>query len=779
MNHIRVPRQTFGRYDRILINSSAYRYVRRDENGEHVLQLAVDGLLEDNFRRLTDVQVAELMRRKNFKVDPQYYTKALDELRSRTDNSSLLALNEDQVRHVMWKTEWCTRFLKSRFFPQSGRALKMTHEDIANFIESEKASMNRWYIRRYSEPRPLGRTVVAELDQDGRPLKERKPFDYPSATTLRNWLRLYDRAGGRMAAFVPQYKQCGNRTQIGSEIESIINACVRGFADQTRPTRRDIYDRLEVEITKFNRRRQAEGMPAVPMISQSTVNRRIAKLEPFFVESGRMGPDMAFRRYLPITKGVEADLPMERVEIDDWEVDLQTVLAGGKDWKRMTEKQRAAVPRWRCVVTVAIDCCTRCIVGIHIAIHDPSTPGAKAALKTITEDKTHLAKAAGCDATWPMHGRPDYLASDGGPVFGGEFQEAALLCGISPNRPDPDPRQRGHIEAFFRYLRRFCRYYAGRTFSNVVEKGEYPAEEMASLTAEDFAKLIIRFIVDVYHDRPHRGLSGERPREAWERLTKEYPPATVTPAQRRAAYGFKKFEVTLDAHGVLALSISYQSEALNEMMRKIGRGAKVNLVIDPDDLGDIFVQVPERALEFMQNTYPMQMYGEFLEVPALDSRFQGTTMAERLMGNAAVREFVKKSKEEGDTYRITANQVLDEHGKAAAKIIGSSTTGLTQKDFEIIEAKFKAKARQTFAAASTRDESGPAMTEVPPADIGEAAEFGDLIGTSQRRREMQLPKPRGRLPAAANGPAAPKPEQDQKTSTAPKASRSINQGDDE
>src|SRR5690606_24944763 len=131
----------------------------------------------------------------------------------------------------------------------------------------------------------------------------RKPFDYPSSTALRNWLRLYSRTGERMAAFAPRYHRCGNRSQLDKELAARIDECVRAYADQTRPARRDIYEKVEVEITKMNRKRQRDGLPLLPLVAESTVSRRISRLEPFFVDVGRLGKDRALRKYLMVGKG--------------------------------------------------------------------------------------------------------------------------------------------------------------------------------------------------------------------------------------------------------------------------------------------------------------------------------------------------------------------------------------------------------------------------------------------------------------------------------------------
>ena len=808
MNAITPRKNSFGRYDRIIIGKAVYRYLRTDEDGAHQLQVCKDGLLEDAYLRITDAKIAELMRRRNFKVEPAYFSKALDELRARHDSTDLLALSEEDARTVFWKLEWCIRFHDARTSPRSGFRPTMTPKDLQTFIDNEKVAMNRWYIRRFNEPRPLGRPVVVGIDENGEEIREAKPFDYPSSTALRNWLRLYARTGERMAAFAPRYYRSGNRKQLDTEYSRIIDECVLHYADRSQPTRKDILDRVEVELHRLRKRRKEP----FKLVSQSTVDRRIAKLEPFHVMAGRLGEDRALRKFLLVGRGPEALYPLHRVEMDDWEADLMTLLIDSGTWELMDERQRAQVKRVRCTVTIAIDVKTRCVVGFNVSETAPSTPGAKAGLRSITEDKTRLARYAGVEeATWEMCGRPDGLFTDGGPVFQGEFKEAAKHCGMDVTRPDADPRMRGHVEVFFRYLRRFCRFFTGQTFSDVVKKGDYDAEGLASLTVEEFRKALIKFIVEVYHNSPRRPLLGMTPRQAWARYTEDHQPAEVTPAQRLYAFGFKEHNVSLDNQGVLHLNISYSSAALGEIWTKFANGrplkerraVKVDLVIDPGDLGHVFVHVPRQLIPHMQSNFPAQMHGEFLDVPALDRRNVGRTLAKHLLENEGIRKFVWEQRDlKGEIIRIEANESLTELGRRAAVRAGVATHLLTAKDYERLVKKFRRKAAHVTEGDPIGDDpstAGPAHGTVvaagrrkgpkpePPAPL-------DPFETAVE--PATLPAPDEAAPPAEDtihnevqpeeappDPDDPKPAPAQPVRPArrdmPRPSRGINDGDDD
>ena len=56
----------------------------------------------------------------------------------------------------------------------------------------------------------------------------------------------------------------------------------------------------------------------------------------------------------------------------------------------------------------------------------------------------------------------------------------------------------------------------GRTFPNVVERGDHPSGGRACLDADDLAFALVRWIVDIYHDTPQRGLGGRTPLRQWQ-----------------------------------------------------------------------------------------------------------------------------------------------------------------------------------------------------------------------------------------------------------------------
>ncbi|SMQ85286.1 hypothetical protein SAMN06295905_2563 [Devosia lucknowensis] len=749
MNAIAKTNYAFGDYDRITISGASYRYVGF-LHGKHEFQLVTDDVLEKYFASYSDDEVHDLVRRKNLRNEEGYYSKALAELRMRQDNTDLGDLDEEDVRTMFWKREWCIRFNRARVgldgFPDR---LTMTHRHLTFFIETVKEEMRTWYFRRYRANRPMGRPVRVRLP-DGTTVIEPKPFDYPNATALRNWLRAYRNANERIEAFIPAYGNCGNRQQMHPEVEDIVTRRARQYGSLRRPTRSDIFEDIEVDLRKLNAKRGA----AQPLkVSLTTVNRRISRLNPFMVEAGRLGRDAALRNFAPVGRGVEVEDFLERVEIDDWTVDLFAILCSSARWKTLTKAQRKAIPRVRATVTIAIDCATRCIVGLNISETTPTTAAAKSTVRSMVSDKTSLAAYAGATSDWPMQGRPGLVVTDGGPVFKAEFEKVVMQSSANRTLPGHDPRMRGYVESVNRTMKAFCRYFTGQTFANVVERGDYNSEATASLDFESFHKAFIRFVVDKYHHRRHRGLGDITPYSMWETLTGGRRQLPMDPVTQLAVFGLARKGVRLDKHGVLLLNVSYWSRELGLLFTEMGHGAAVDLKSEPGDIGKVLVEVPRpyrkklRAAVLKAGIADDPMISEgFLLVPSADPHFHGMELAMKAQQDKVLRAAAKAAQKKGEPFRLAAHEALGIEARRAAAEAGGPEHLITEDAWNVLLDIYK----QKMIGAT------PQTLEDAPDDSEEGGGSGTLVAkgrpTGRERTRTQPVDKKARERRAATPP---------------------------
>jgi transposase InsO family protein len=545
---IRASRYRLGRHDRITIDGAHHRHVKA-ENGHHVLEVVVDDTAQHIFVVKSDDDLGRLFGARRCRVEEGYYSQACALLRVRHDTSDLVDLTEQDLRRIAWREQWVKKLLALRQDLSGDHRPKMVHADLARFIEAEKGNLNAWYIEAFGEPRPLGRNIKG---------KPRKAFDWPSPSLLKNWVRAYIQGGARIDALKTAYDQCGRKPYLDKRIRTIVERRAEGYADSRKVSMDKIILDVESDLAELAAR-TGENLK----VSATTIRKLIRGQDAFKTMAGREGVGFAERMFAPIGKGIQIPHPLGRVEIDDWTADLFVLTQKSSVWKSLTREQRALVPRVRVTITVAIDVATRCIVGFHMSTSDPSTHGSKTCLSRVLVDKTQIAQWAGCVALWVMAGRPEFVATDGGPAFLGDFEFAVARIRAPRVLPEQDPRLRGSIESFFRFFKRVCRFFAGQSFANVLERGDYQSEQMAALTYEQFYKACIRFIVDFYHHRPHRGLEGATPSGAWDRLVAKFgvaPP--LSDEQAIQAFGFRATR-RLDQHGVTFEKLTFNSELLN------------------------------------------------------------------------------------------------------------------------------------------------------------------------------------------------------------------------
>jgi hypothetical protein len=697
----------FGRHDRLVIDGRSFRVVRKVKDA-HVLQPVTGDLIAEDYSiTKTDREINALFRAKRIRVDEGYYSRTLAILRVRFDNSDLSDLSEEELRTVAWKKEWCVRFLHAASYPEASWRPNRTVDDCARFVTENRDRIDRWYLDKFGVRRRPGRRLSGEV---------RKPFDYPSGATLKAWLRLFIAGHCRMESLSPHYSNCGNRHQIDPRAAEVIAIEVQKYASILEPKMADICENVGDALEEMNK-----NLPEHQRIhaSDNAVRRRIHLLDPFMVDAGRKGTDYALRKYTPVGMGLQVTAALARVEMDDWEVDLHKLVAKSSVWKRLLPKHRKLVPRVRMTFTGAIDCASRSIVGFNMTINSPSTATAKPALRSVMVDKTELAAAAGAKASWHMYGRPSEVVTDGGPAFGSEFDDAATHANITHTIPEQDPRKRGTMEAFFRLFKRLCRYFAGRAFANVVEKGDYPAEELAALTVGEFYKAAIVFIVDYYHLRPHRGLEGRTPYHKWEELAREGLPPVPSEEQLAIAFGLPRKQRAISKHGIEFIGISYNSNELSDLY-KLNGSKKVDIIVEPEDLGYVFVRIPK---QFRGRINGVPEDRHYLKIHSVSGVGKGKTLDAVLLAKKAVRDLVKKEAEAGRPIRMQAHRQFLELAEDVRKRAGIPTHEITAKTLDLIERRVDFSAKAAFGSIN-----------YGTVEKTEDGALGSVVARSTRRR---------------------------------------------
>lgn len=522
-------------------------------------------------------ELRDLLRKPENDLEPDYYLTERHELRATGVVGAVGMLPAEIKSEVVWRyayVEIASQFEKAGRLKRTEFSVDVMLDEIEKCVNKQAgAAQDGWAPKRA-----------------GRKKEFRAP---PCARTLLEWMRRSENAGNSPLGLVPRTFSSGNwKDRFSLEELRLLGACIGRYLTRDRLSKRQVADDTKTRFEAENDVRTEQGLQPLRVPSKRKVEREIAKLDPYSTHAQRHGVDAANREFMLYEKGIDASYPMERIEIDEWRVDLISILAERGALDHLSVEQLAELPRGRRWLYLAIDCATRCVVGMRLAV-TPNSQDAIALLADVTRDKTDLAIAAGCKSDWAHFGGLKTVATDLGAAFVDDSFRTAIFDALgSPETPTGGlPQLRARVERIFgTFGTNLMPGLAGRTFSNPKDRGDYPSQEMASVTDDALMQMLTLYVVDVYHNRPHRGLGGESPNNCWQRLAQEKGIVADVPERtRRRAFG-KQLNRKVSGRGVRVFGIDYTCQALRHFHLH-SHETHVDLRIDLRDLGWLMVRV--------------------------------------------------------------------------------------------------------------------------------------------------------------------------------------------
>jgi putative transposase len=380
----------------------------------------------------------------------------------------------------------------------------------------------------------------------------------------------------------------------------------------------------------------------------------------------RKGPEAARQAFAPVRPGLRPSFPLEIVQIDHTKVDIQLV----------DDLARAVVGRpW---LTLVLDVFSRSVPGFYLSFDAPSATGVALAVAQAVLAKPDWLSERNLDFAWPMHGLPQSLHLDNGK----EFHSKALKRGCQQHgvridyRPPATPRFGGHIERLMGTLMSRVHALPGTTSSNVVARGDYPAEQKAILTLYEFERILALEILGPYHNEVHSALDTT-PAAAWAAGVAAH---NVRLPRDPAAFvlDFLPFEErVVRREGVRLFNVTYFDGALAPLLDSNERACRIKY--DPRNMSAVFVELP---------------LGGHLRVPCAD------------LGRPAVTLWEQQ----------TATQTLRSEGRASVNETAIFAAIKAQREV-LAEAQVNSKAARRATArlpSSATAPKQPATAEITP-----------------------------------------------------------------
>ncbi|PTM99046.1 Mu transposase C-terminal domain-containing protein [Mycoplana dimorpha] len=567
-----VPRLAFGHHDKIVIDGVGHEPMSSDQT-HHVLRRYESG---EEIRRSHEELYQLRSEGRLLQISNGYYRASAERARRARPAGDLVSnLKMSQQETILWRKEYCDRFLRMA----AQRKATRSDESMAMAISTITGEI----IKMGGGSKRCGGKVVS-----------RRP---PSPTALRKWLRAYEAWNYDPMALRDHLGRSGNRkSRLPEEIRALLREAAEGYADSLKPSLADQHVALGLLVKALNEERKVDGLEPYLIPSVRTLSKEIAKLNDFEVMAAREGDEKANKAFYIVRGGLGVSRPLERIEIDEWNVSLRTLMDKDPAWQELSVAVKEKIERNRFWISVAIDCATRAIVGLHIVDGAPSSESAVATLRQVVSDKSAIAKAAGCESPWNMGSRKiQTICTDTGSAwYSQEFRAACADLGIEIMFPPAGvPQMRARIERVFStFHKQLIARFHGRTFENVVAKGDYDPDAMAVLDKEELYQVLVRYVVDVYHNTPHEGLKKETPLNAWIRLNRQFGTEdTLDPDIARSIFG-TTIEATIQKHGVRLFGLNYYHDELQRLRRR-NRKKAVIVRVDQTDVGFISVRTEE------------------------------------------------------------------------------------------------------------------------------------------------------------------------------------------
>lgn len=554
--------------------------------------------------------------------------------------------------------------------------------------------------------------------------------DLPHPSTIRKMVTAYQKNG--IAGLADRLARSGNRNSYfrPEEISLLARTIRESYLTLERKSLRATTVDVRRAFKKENEKRAADGKDLLRIPGRDAVRERIKKIDRLTVLIARHGRQAAIKKLRPVTTGLQIARPLQRVEMDECQINLLGFFAS----ESMSDDMQAQLlkefgldggkGRWWLVA--AIDCRTRIILGMKLT-RDPKASSARECLRMVLSDKGEWRDAVGAVSPWPA-GVPESLVTDNGAAFKAWlFNSTCLNLGISLTRTIAGmPTMRGFIERVFGTVNgQLGERIEGRTFGDVKERGDYPSEDRACLDTDDQAYALVRYIVDIYHNSPHEGLDGRTPLEQWEAdMNDGNYPARALPDSRTMRLSFgTELARNLRKTGITIMGVNYHSEFLARHYALTG-ARRLDVRWDQTDLGAIEVCVD----------------GQWHEVPSVHDRFEGVDVHtwQRTRRSLRARSANRRVWDEETVFKALDDiEALVAKKSIARKMVD---TTLSEKQLRNIESSM----------FSTFEIGGRPKTE--PAQGG----FGRVI--TPRQPTPGLPAPNLPKPAQERTSTPPKPK---------------------
>ncbi|TWX68521.1 transposase family protein [Colwellia demingiae] len=432
--------------------------------------------------------------------------------------------------------------------------------------------------------------------------------DVPSESTLRRWYVSWIQNEMEIYSVIKRAKKTRASRHSEAVVELAESIIDEYYLIPQGLNKRQTYFKFKEHYDELIAANEIEGRS----ISESRFYELLNELNQLDVVYARYGKDEA-RKFARCSEGMYVlDFPLQRVEIDA--VHLKIGLLDDETGEFLGTA----------IVYLAIDTYTRCIVGYSVSVGNKPSEISDAVIELIKHCVTPKIKSVFAQNNWPLTGIPFAFVGDAGKAFKCRVVTnlmAQLKC-THITTETKSPWRKGMIEAYNRGFRSmYASNLPGYTRNNDEDKTDKTIEEIATLTLGEFISTLEIYILDHYHQNPHKGLFLDTPANVCEEALKECSPRIVADLKKLEVFSGVELEgVIQGCQGIQRNTLYYNSRQLNDLRLAITlhgdkKNPKVPFLYDKNDVSKISV-IDETT-------------GVLFEVPCCDPRvLPGMSLAE-------------------------------------------------------------------------------------------------------------------------------------------------------
>ena len=466
-----------------------------------------------------------------------------------------------------------------RFLARDGSELPV---DAAS---DDQAKYRLKFVRAVNELPQSRAALVPRIREVWEGLADPKPLKPPSHISVYRWVRAYRKSGDNAKALIASRSTQGNRSP-RFQVE-VLDVCEEFIEDKfltlQRPSITEVAELCRARVRRLNATRTKGNLLKSP--TERLLKRLIGELSKFDVCRARYGRDAALKKFRKSKTVRIASSILEHGEIDHTRMDVFAV------------DERTGAPLGRPWLTIIVDVHSCYILGIAISFEPPSRASVAQCLRHAFLPKTSLrAKYPDIANEWEGYGVFAAITVDGGAEFhAAELERIYFELDIEAVfAPRKTPWFKGKIERLQGTLNRgISATTPGKTFAGIVDKDEYDPTKHAIVTVAQLEFIVHKWIVDVYHQKPHRAL-GCSPAQAW-RLSHKTTEIPMMPNPLRFDAIVAGSDTRMLTHkGIEFSSLLYNSDELGELRKTYGDRLEVKIRFNRSNLGSLIVLHPDR-----------------------------------------------------------------------------------------------------------------------------------------------------------------------------------------